>query len=143
MASLLSTRCAGAALAHAAAPRRATIGHASAPVLRVARLPSARASAFAAGAAPKLPVRAAPRSVARAAVVTSASSAAPAFGLDLAAIRAKYPKLETAIYIGLWYFFNVKFNLLNKQVRRAGTEVTADEELFPPSPRANAGRPLA
>lgn len=28
----------------------------------------------------------------------------------------KYPGLETALYFGVWYFLNVKFNILNKQV---------------------------
>merc|ERR1712072_1674210 len=32
------------------------------------------------------------------------------------ALFKKYPRLETGLYFGIWYFLNVKFNILNKQV---------------------------
>jgi hypothetical protein len=32
------------------------------------------------------------------------------------ALFKKYPAAETIMYFGVWYFLNVKFNILNKQV---------------------------
>lgn len=33
-----------------------------------------------------------------------------------AGIKAKFPWLETAVYIAFWYLLNVKFNIINKQI---------------------------
>jgi solute carrier family 35 protein E1 len=41
----------------------------------------------------------------------AASDAGP-----LASLKEKYPWGETAVYFGVWYFLNVQFNILNKQV---------------------------
>ena len=34
----------------------------------------------------------------------------------LEAFKEKYPMAETATYFAVWYFLNVQFNILNKQV---------------------------
>jgi len=45
-------------------------------------------------------------------IVTGAAAASG----PLAEIKEKYPQLETVFYFAAWYFLNVQFNIVNKQI---------------------------
>ena len=46
----------------------------------------------------------------------SSRSASASSGNPLESFFAKNPQLETVCYFGLWYWLNIQFNIINKQI---------------------------
>mmetsp|Transcript_30355 Transcript_30355/g.75403 ORF Transcript_30355/g.75403 Transcript_30355/m.75403 type:complete len:434 (+) Transcript_30355:60-1361(+) len=110
---------------------RVTAAATSAPASRGVRMSaasktSASASAFTAASAFSAAVKqaSARRSPAgRGAVKCNASGDAPAASADVGSSNnpikkffAKYPVAETVMYFAVWYYLNIQFNILNKQI---------------------------
>eukprot|EP00238_Polyblepharides_amylifera_P011356 CAMPEP_0196598744 /NCGR_PEP_ID=MMETSP1081-20130531/94483_1 /TAXON_ID=36882 /ORGANISM="Pyramimonas amylifera, Strain CCMP720" /LENGTH=402 /DNA_ID=CAMNT_0041924463 /DNA_START=97 /DNA_END=1305 /DNA_ORIENTATION=+ len=48
--------------------------------------------------------------------VAASSSETESSSGPVAALFAKYPRLETGLYFAIWYLLNIKFNILNKEI---------------------------